>query len=81
MVTPDSGTSLMTVPSWAHSKILELLPTQENCENKYGFGTMTFVIDGVDYIIPSHHFMDLYVNVFEYGDSYCMTSIQSLDIM
>lgn len=60
---------------------MKVLPYEENCENKYGFGTMTFVIDGLDYNIPSHHFMELYVNVFEFGDSICSTSIQRLDIM
>lgn len=81
MITPDSGTSLMTMPSWAHDIMLQKLPYSEDCENKYGFGTLTFVIDGLDYNVPSHHFMERYVNVFEYGDSICSISIQPLDIM
>jgi hypothetical protein len=42
---------------------------------------MTFVINGEDYVIPSHHFMELYKNVYTEGDSICMTSISPLDIM
>ena len=80
MITPDSGTSLITVPSWAMKKIESALPPMPNCENKYGFGTLTFVIDGVDYNIPSHHFMEKYINVNKIGDHVCMTSIQALDI-
>jgi len=38
------------------------------------------VIDGIDYDVPSHHFMDVYEDVYEKGDQYCMTSISTLDI-
>lgn len=75
MITPDSGTSLITMPSWAHDKIIGKMPYLEDCENKFGFGMLTFVIDGKDYSVPSHHFMERYVNVFEFGDSICATSI------
>ena len=44
------------------------------------FGNLTFVIDGHDYDVPSHHFMDLYHDVYMPGDSVCMTSISALDI-
>lgn len=70
----------MTMPTWAYEKMLDILPYSEDCENKYGFGTLTFVIDGIDYNVPSHHFMEKYINVFEFGDSVCSTSIVPLDI-
>ena len=38
------------------------------------------MVDGIDYNVPSHHFMDVYRNVYKKGDSYCMTSITTLDI-
>ena len=81
MVTPDSGTSLITVPSWALDTITNTLPYSEGCPNDLDFGNLTFVIDGVNYDIPSNHFMELYYNVYTMGDSICTTSITSLDIM
>lgn len=51
-----------------------------NCKDKNGFGRMTFVINGVDYDIPSHHLMERYVDVFEEGDSLCMSNLVPLDI-
>jgi hypothetical protein len=80
MMTPDSGTSLLTAPSWALPILEEVLPQEENCNNKHKFGSLTFVIDGIDYDVPSHHFMDIYNDVYEAGDQYCMTSISTLDI-
>mmetsp|Transcript_13067 Transcript_13067/g.9468 ORF Transcript_13067/g.9468 Transcript_13067/m.9468 type:complete len:82 (+) Transcript_13067:903-1148(+) len=81
MVTPDSGTSLLTAPSWAMDVIKASLPFEEGCLNDTGFANLTFVIDGVEYDLPSHHFMERYTNVFEEGDSICMTSISELDIL
>ena len=80
MLTPDSGTSLITTPSWAYDILIKKLPQQADCENKNGFGTLTFVINGIDYNIPSNHFMELYNDVYTTGDAYCMTSISPLDI-
>jgi hypothetical protein len=80
MMTPDSGTSLLTVPSWALPRLEEVLPQEEGCTNKHKFGTLTFVVDGIDYNVPSHHFMDVFHNVYRSGDTYCMTSITALDI-
>ena len=81
MVTPDSGTSLITAPTWAMNAIRSNLPFVENCINDTSFGNLTFVIDGINYDLPSHHFMERYMNVFEDGDSVCMTSISELDIL
>ena len=54
----------MTAPTWAYNKLLNSLPQLENCDSKFAFGTLTFVIDGTDYDIPSHHFMDQYNDVY-----------------
>jgi len=58
MVTPDSGTSYSTMPSWAMRDAQKLLPLKKNCESDKVFGTMQYTIDGVDYNIPSSHFME-----------------------
>ena len=57
MVTPDSGTSLLTAPSWAFGILDDALPNDNKCDSKFEFGTLTYVIDGVDYDLPSNHFV------------------------
>jgi hypothetical protein len=80
MVTPDSGTTLMTYPSWATETFKSRMPYEEGCKSKNDFGTITFVINGIDYDVPSHHFMERYFDVFESGDSVCMSNFSPLDI-
>lgn len=80
MMTPDSGTSLITAPTWAYEKLMKALPQEEACDDKYKFGNLTFVVDGIDYDIPSHHFMETYGSVYGPNDAVCMTSISNLDI-
>ena len=58
----------MTAPSWAFDILEDKLPYKEDCSDKTQFGTITFVINGINYDIPSHHYMERYVNVYEYGD-------------
>jgi hypothetical protein len=79
-VTPDSGTSLITTPSWALETLSKSLPYEEGCKSNVDYGMLTFVINGVDYDLPSSHYMARYYNVYEQGDSVCMTSITKLDI-
>lgn len=81
MITPDSGTSLITAPTWGLNILGQYLPYVEGCSDKYQFGTLTFVIDGKDYDIPSHHFMEVFGSVYSPGDTLCMTSISNLDIL
>ena len=57
-----------------------LFPYEEGCKDAFHFGNITFVIDGVDYDLPSHHYMELYKDTFEDGDSICATSVSKLDI-
>lgn len=57
MITPDSGTSLITAPSWAEKILQDILPYEEDCKDERHFGTLTFVVNGEDYHVHSHHFM------------------------
>jgi hypothetical protein len=79
-MTPDSGTSLMAVPTWAYDTLIDKLPFKEDCDSKYGFGTLTFVIDGVKYPLASEHFMDVFTNVFEPDDKICMSIFTHIDV-
>lgn len=80
MITPDSGCSLIDVPVWAYNIIWPELPYQEGCKDHTVFGNLTFVIDGLDYDLPSHHFMKKFVDINEKEDSVCMSSIKPLNI-
>ena len=80
-ITPDSGTSLMTFPGWAYK---DFMSTEHGkiatCKkgDEYTFGELTFVINGVSYDMPSHHWMERSAQM--YGDGKCKTSIQQLDV-
>ena len=80
-MTPDSGTSLITFPSWAIDTAFEQLPYEEDCKDDMHFGDLIFVIDDIEYAVPSHHFMERYYNVSEDQKELCMTSISELDIL
>jgi hypothetical protein len=79
-MTPDSGTSQLCMPDWAHSewKNTEWGKAYE-CgeEGERGRPDLTFVINGVDYSIPSHHWNERTVR--EYGDT-CKPTISALTI-
>ena len=63
-VTPDSGTTMMTMPSWAYQMFLKQLnyPLDSGYVCNPGFefeqGELTVVINGVEYPIPSHHWIE-----------------------
>ena len=80
-MTPDSGTSLLTAPTWAYSILDEALPYSSDCASKHDFGSLTYVIDGVEYNLPSHHYMERYTSVFEPGDGVCAHTMATLDIL
>jgi len=85
MITPDSGTSLLRMPTWAFDIALPQLPTDYQCESDLRFGDMTVVIDGVNYDIPSAHWMEMWVGEGDEnpdGGNYdlCVTSLDTLDI-
>jgi hypothetical protein len=61
LVTFDSGTSLMSVPTFAfHSMAAQKVPTAHTfveCQNKAQFGDFTFVIGGKDYNLSPDEWM------------------------
>ena len=88
MITPDSGTSELTFPTWAYKKSIKKFPVIQNCASNKDLGTLTydnlllkwfrFVIEGDEYPIPSHHFIDRMEE--DDGSIVCKTSISPLDI-
>jgi len=54
MVTVDSGTSYMAMPSWAMEATAKSVPTAFNgleCESNLDFGNLTYVINGHEYTL------------------------------
>lgn len=61
LITFDSGTSLMSVPSFAFKKMIKNhIPTAHSgveCNSKNDFGDFTFVINGKDYNLTPDEWM------------------------
>ena len=66
MLTVDSGTSEMTMPSWAIKKVIGKMPLKTNamkCKNQTDFGELTFVINGFEYTLPNDDWVEKSVEV------------------
>jgi saccharopepsin len=61
LITFDSGTSLMSFPTWGAQKLTaNKLPTANNivpCSSHAQFGDMTLVINGKDYVLSNEEWM------------------------
>lgn len=61
LITFDSGTSLMSFPTWGAQKLIDnKLPTANNivpCNNHAQFGEMSLVINGKDYTLTNDEWM------------------------
>lgn len=79
-LTPDSGTSLLTFPSWAHKQFMKDYGDEKDCDegDEYDYGDITYVVNGTSYTLPSHHWMQREKNLF--GKGYCSPSVQMLDV-
>ena len=83
LVTPDSGTSLSTMPYWAHKIFKQAVYSPRSpCElgAEQSFGNLTFVINGIDYPIPSHHWNQREIDETAPYGGVCSTTISELTI-
>jgi len=56
LITVDSGTSEMTMPSWALKQVIGKMPLKTNpmvCKNQTEFGDLSFIINGFEYTLPN----------------------------
>jgi len=70
LITVDSGTSEMTMPSWAIKKVIGHIPLKNNaikCKNQTGIGDLTFVINGFEYTLPNDDWVEKTVSVPQLG--------------
>lgn len=58
-VCPDSGTSLLTFPQKALKQFKSQYGGSTDCteDDLLQFPDLTYVIDGIDYDVPSHHWV------------------------
>jgi len=83
LFTPDTGTSLITFPTWATNKFKENYPDlnkKHSCTSEFGYGDLTYVINGIEYPIPSHHWMQREVNTKDDSGDNCENTIGTLDV-
>merc|ERR1712096_426461 len=61
LITVDSGTSEMTMPSWTIKDVIGKMPLKTNsmrCSNTSEFGELTFVINGFEYTLPNDDWVE-----------------------
>ena len=51
-VTPDSGTSSLTMPTWAHTLVDQVIPSNVPCKSDTEFPDLTFILEDVN---GKHH--------------------------
>ena len=83
LFTPDTGTSLLTFPAAEMHAFEEAHPewkksSGNTCESEHVFGELTYVINGIEYPIPSSHWMERTPQ--DDGTSVCGHSIGTLDV-
>ena len=66
LITVDSGTSEMTMPSWALKKVIGKMPLKNNamsCQNQTQFGDLTFVVNGFEYTLPNDDWVEKMIDI------------------
>ena len=81
-MTPDSGTTYMTMPSWAKEIFIkQTFPDVIPCKPDLGiFGTLTFVIDGLDYELPAHHWVSRTIDYNSRTGGTCKSVFRAQDV-
>jgi len=84
MFTPDSGTSHLNMPTFAFASLMEATESWDDKPCYEGankdFGNLTFVIDGISYDLPSHHWANRDVDESNIDGGTCHLNVKTLDI-
>jgi len=86
-ICPDSGTSQMTMPTWAIKKLKQekhpLLSGPFNCQINAEFNQpdFVFVIGSKEYHVPSQHWMKRTVNAKDRNKSICESKFKQLSVL
>lgn len=82
LVCPDSGTSMATFPPGHYDKFAEKFQVNESCSEgaELEYPDLTYVIDGVEYTIPSHHWVNRSIDKSDSKGGWCSDVINELDV-
>ena len=83
LFTPDTGTSLLTFPKVEMKAFEEAHPewtegANTACDSEHNFGDLTYKINGIEYPIPSSHWIERVPD--SDGTSTCKHTIGTLDV-
>ena len=85
-ITPDSGTSQMTFPDWAFDEFRRVkhpkMNRPFNCVDEFEHEDLIFVIDKVEYVVPSHHWVKIILEIDapENEEQICESKVKPLSI-
>ena len=74
LITPDSGTSYLTLPTWAYYLAGSDFIFENECNDVTKFGTLTYVIDGINYDLPPEHWW-MAVDQLNTNKSFCVSKL------
>lgn len=82
LVTPDSGTSALTFPPGAYAEFVQDYGDSISCtaDDVLNFGSLTYVIEGVHYNLPSHHWVRRTQDSSDDFGGKCQSNISELDV-
>mmetsp|Transcript_30672 Transcript_30672/g.37955 ORF Transcript_30672/g.37955 Transcript_30672/m.37955 type:complete len:350 (+) Transcript_30672:379-1428(+) len=80
-IAPDSGTSLLTFPQKALTEFNQQYGDSVDCsESEFtSFPDLVYVIRGVEYRVPPHHWIDRTVSKADSTQGTCKSNVKSLD--
>ena len=83
LFTPDTGTSLLTFPRVEMEAFEAKHPewtkgAKTECESEHSFGNLTYKINGIEYPIPSSHWIERVPQPD--GSNHCSHTIGTLDV-
>ena len=81
-MTPDSGTTYMTMPSWARAIFIkqtfqDIIPCKPDLAI---FGTLSFVIDRLEYAIPSEYWVSRTIDNKSRAGGTCKNVFRAQDV-
>lgn len=84
-VTPDSGTSCLTMPSWAYNRVKSQFPEEEPCVSDKVYPSLTYVLEDEngtarEYTLKSERWISYEDDSSVSEGKKCTSIVQPLDI-
>ena len=80
-VTPDTGTSRLCFPQNHFSLFNKAYGGKVDCteEEFMSSAELTYIINGVDYVVPAHHWMERTTKTANSKEGFCKSTIDELN--